>query len=438
MSPTADESRVASSDRYWVLGFLCLVAVVAYIQRAALSLPAKEIASDLKFSNLATDMGWIQFAWYFSYAMFQIPSGRFADLVGSRWALAALCGLWSSVTLLSGLASGYWSLMLLWSVMGAAQAGVFPCAAKAIGQIFPDTERARASGMLASGMMTGSAIASLLTAILLQSLQPVAASLQWEPWRLVFGVYAVLGVLWVVLFLSMISARRLPAVPSHTQAGAPIRWRRLITNGSMQLLCGQQFFRAAGMVFFVTWFPTFLRETRGVSTLGSGVLTTIAGIGGVLGSLSGGFASDWMLLQTGNSRLSRQGIAVGGMASCALLIVASYFVADVRWAIALIALGAFCATFGGVSGYTVAIKFGGKQVATVFSVMNMCGNIGAALFPAVSGWLVAKTGNWHLMLFLFAGIMAVDAVCWAFLNPQGTLFGDEERPGSTGGENGQG
>ncbi len=178
------------------------------------------------------------------------------------------------------------------------------------------------------------------------------------------------------------------------------------------------------MVFFLTWFPKFLQETRGVSILESGVLTTIAGVGGVLGSLSGGFVSDWLLRRTGNARLSRQGIAVVGMASCSALIVASYFIADVRGSIAVISLGAFCATFGGVSGYTVAIGFGGKHVATVFSSMNMCGNIGAALFPITAGWLVARTGNWNLMLFLFAGIMAVDAVCWAFLNPRGTLFGD--------------
>jgi hypothetical protein len=54
----------------------------------------------------------------------------------------------------------------------------------------------------------------------------------------------------------------------------------------MALLCGQQFFRAAGMVFFMTWFPTFLQKTRDVSLLGSGALTTIAGIGGVIGSLT--------------------------------------------------------------------------------------------------------------------------------------------------------
>jgi MFS transporter, ACS family, D-galactonate transporter len=117
---------------------------------------------------------------------------------------------------------------------------------------------------------------------------------------------------------------------------------------------------------------------------------------------------------------------VVGMASCAALILASFVVVDVESSIALISLGAFCATFGGVSGYTVAIKFGGKHVAIVFSSMNMCGNVGAALFPITAGWLVSRFENWNLILLLFAGIMAVDAVCWILLNPQGTLFGDTD------------
>ena len=58
--------------------------------------------------------------------------------------------------------------------------------------------------------------------------------------------------------------------------------------------------------------------------------------------------------------------------------------------------------------------------------MNMCGNFGAALFPLIAGELVARTGNWNLVLIVFAGIMFVDALCWALLNPRGTLFNDHD------------
>lgn len=425
MPQALNDEMAVHQGRYRVLALLCILAAIAYVQRAALSVPASEIAGDLEFADLARDMGWIQSAWYFSYGLMQIPSGWLADRLGSRRALAIFSVVWSLATLLTAFVTDFVSLLVMWSLMGAAQAGAFPCAAKALGRIFPETERARATGLLASGMTLGGAIAPVMTAMILQSLTAWAEAWGIDRWRLLLGAYSIPGILWTVVFLGLVSLRTLPAASRTSVATLPVDWSRLLRSWPLALLCAQQFFRAAGMVFFMTWFPTFLQKTRDVTLLGSGVLTTVAGIGGVVGSLTGGFFSDWLLLKTGNKRLSRQGIAVVGMGLCSLLIVASYFVKDIQQSIALITLGAFCATFGGVSGYTVAISFGGRQVATVFSTMNMFGNLGAALFPLTAGWLVAQTGNWNLILFLFASVMAIDALCWAFLNPQGTLFGDE-------------
>jgi ACS family D-galactonate transporter-like MFS transporter len=426
MSSRSENPEEVHQSRYQVLAFLGLSAAIAYVQRAALSVPAAEIAGDLKFVDLARDMGWIQSVWYFSYGLMQVPSGWVADRLGSRRALAMFCVLWSLATLLSAWATDFNTLLFAWGLMGAAQAGAFPCAAKALGRIFPETERARATGLLAAGMSIGGAVAPALTGLILKSLTASATSLHVDRWRLLLGAYAIPGFVWTAAFLGIISRHKLPETERTGAGHAPIDWSRMGRSWPLALLCGQQFFRAAGMVFFLTWFPTFLQKTRGVTQLGSGVLTTIAGVGGVLGSLTGGYFSDWLLQRTGNKRLSRQGIAVVGMGCCSLLIVASFFVRDVNSSIALITLGAFCATFGGVSGYTIAISFGGRHVATVFSTMNMFGNMGAALFPVTAGWLVARTGNWNLILFLFAAVMAIDAVCWALLNPQSTLFGDDD------------
>lgn len=418
------ESQV-HAGRYEVLTLLCASAAIAYIQRAALSVPAQEIAGDLAFKDLARDMGTIQSIWYFGYAAMQIPGGWLADRLGARKALIFFSCLWSVATLLAALSSGFTSLAATWGLMGAAQAGAFPCAAKALGRIFPDTQRARATGLLAAGMTIGGAIAPILAAYFLEWLASPAQSLHIDRWRLLLAAYSIPGLLWAILFWWWIPDSKLPATQADLRPVPAVDWSRMLSSLPLGLLCAQQFFRAAGMVFFMTWFPTFLQKTRGVSQFDSGWLTTVAGIGAVVGSLTGGFFSDWLLKKTLSQRLSRQGVAVAGMSGCAVLIVLSYYAQDLNQSIALISLGAFCATFGGVSGYTVAIRFGGNNVATVFSTMNMFGNIGAALFPLSAGWLVAQTGNWNLILFLFAGVMAIDAVCWALLNPKGTLFGGE-------------
>jgi MFS family permease len=109
-------------------------------------------------------------------------------------------------------------------------------------------------------------------------------------------------------------------------------------------------------------------------------------------------------------------------------VLISAGIASREVATGVLTLGAFAGAFGGVSGYTVAIEFGGKRVATVFSVMNMCGNIGGALFPAAVGTLLDAKGDWDLVLYLFAGVLALDAILWALLNPRHPLFQDGHEP----------
>lgn len=179
--------------RYSVLLQLCLLAAIAYVQRAAMSVPALEIAEDLRFASVARDMGWVQSAWYLGYALMQLPSGWLADRWGSRRAVVVFCLSWSSLTLAAGFATSFVSLLTLWGLMGAAQAGVFPAAAKAIGQIFPDSERARASGILAGGMSVGGAMAPLITAAGLQLWLPVAELTEVLRWRWLLWSFALPG-----------------------------------------------------------------------------------------------------------------------------------------------------------------------------------------------------------------------------------------------------
>jgi nitrate/nitrite transporter NarK len=314
--------------------------------------------------------------------------------------------------------------------MGIFQAAALPCAVRTIGGVFGGTELARASGWLGAGMLAGGAIAPVLTAELLERVGPWATDLGVARWRVCLAGYAVPGVVWAATY-SLVAGRAgteaTPAVASAPGAGRRAAWRAGLADRSLQLLCGQQFLRAAAMIFFVTWFPTFLRETRGVSLLQSGLLTTCAGGAALLGAVIGGHASDRVLAVTGRKRLARQGLAVVGMVFCACLMAVSVLVSDVRAAIALISAGAFAAAFGGVAGYTVAIDYGGERSGTVFGAMNTAGNLGAMLFPVTIGWLVSATGTWNAALTAFVVLMAVDAVLWAMLDPQGTFLAQTPR-----------
>lgn len=397
--------------RYGVLALLCVATVIAYIQRSAIGVPSKLIEHDLGLGPQG--MGLVMGTWYWAYAACQLPAGWLADRWGSKAALVLFAALWSALTGLVGLAAGLPGLLLLWGLMGCAQAGIFPCSTKAIGALFPPTGRAFASGMLACCMSLGWAISPRVTAGLLESLR----------WPEVFIVYAVPGLAWAVAFAVLVPRFHEPAAAA---AGEPTDWGKLVTDRQMVLLCLQQFLRAGATAFFFTWFPRYLMETRGLGEQDAGRLAFWPGVGGIFGGLLGGTLSDWLLGRTGNARLSRQGLAIAGMAVGSALVLAACFAADVTVSVGLLTAGVFCGYVAGVTAYTVAIAMGGKRVATVFATMNMSGNVGAGLFPFAVGWLVAVAGDWNLPVLLVAALYAGNAVCWVLINPKGPLFKEAE------------
>lgn len=408
-----------------ILAFLGVMALVAYVQRAAISVPLQEIGRDLDVADATWWLGLLQSAWQGGYAACQLPAGWIADRIGSRRTLLVGAVLWSLVTAAAGLAGSFGVLVVIWTLMGALQAAAFPCAVRTIGRLFADGERARASGWLGAGMLAGAALAPALTAWLLDRLGPWSAVQGVDRWRVCLVLYAVPGLAWAAAYaLATRPTARVPEPRAAAPAASapPFTWRQACSDRPLLLLCGQQFLRAAAMIFFVTWFPTFLRETRGVSLLEAGLLTTCAGVAALLGTILGGYASDFVLARTGSKRLARQGLAVVGLSTCAVLIAASFFVSGVAAAIALISVGACAASCGGVAGYTVAMDYGGERVGTVFGAMNTAGNVGAMLFPVTVGWLVTATGTWNSALVLFAMLLVVDAALWAILDPRGRFL----------------
>lgn len=395
--------------RYAALAFICLCAVIAYVQRSAMNVPLKRIQESLQIDDI--NIGIVVGAWYLGYALFQLPAGWLADRLGSKRALVLFCVMWSALTGAIGLADGFLGLLVLWFLMGVAQAGVFPTAGKAIGGWFTERSLAIASGLLVVAQLGGAALAPALTAKLLPHLS----------WQLIFGLYAIPGFAWAILFTLMV---RQP--PREAPARHSFDWRKLIGSGTMRLLFAQQFLRGAAMVFYLSFFPKFLQETAHLTETEAGTLAAWPSVGAMLGGLLGGIASDGLLRLTGRPRLARQGIAVLGMLGCTLFALASMLASDVYIFVAIFSIGVFWGAFGGICGYAVTIEFGGTRVGTVFATMNMGGNIGGSLFPLLVGYIISTTHNWNIVIYLFAALFAADAILWALLNPKRPLF--EDRP----------
>ena len=416
--------------RYVVLAWLCVAAALAYGQRFLLGLCTTLVQKDLELSD--KEMGWALGAFFFTYAALQIPGGWLAGRWGSRAALAACVAFCSLAATFTGISGGLASLVLWRLAAGAGQAGIFPASTASIAGWFPRTERAVASGLLTGFMSAGGAGAMALGGWLLARCD----------WNFVFVVFGLPGLLWSVGFYlwfrnspsehRAVSADEMAVIrggqdavaanAGDRAAGEATPWLALLRSKAMWLIGWQQFFRAAGYALFTSWFPKYLQKVYGSTVEEAGVLTGIALVAVVVGSPAGGIFSDWLLARTGSRRGSRKGTAIVTMLTCALFFLAAGYAGNASAATVLIAVAAFFGAIAGPVAYAITIDMGGRHVPTVFSIMNMSGNIGAAAFPVVVGTLVERTGNWDWVPAFVAGIYLVGTVCWVLLDTRGTVF----------------
>lgn len=414
-----------------------MAAALAYLCRNGIAVAEKTIRTELSIGE--DTMGLILGpAFFWAYALGQIPGGLLGQRFGSRTCLPLCAALSSAMTALLAAAFGPAVLLAARVGGGAAQAGLFPCACLSIARWFPRGERGVSTAVLGAAMSVGAALGAALTGELLKHLD----------WRSIFALFALPGLAWSLGFywwfretpaehpgvnaaeLALITGQAAPGAdsPGSGELCPPSRSNRSwVVHPALWLICGQQFFRAAGAAFFASWFATYLQETRGVSTAMSGWLLTIPLLATVLGSLCGGGWTDAIYRRTGRLRPARSGLAGAFLLMCTVLVLGAYFVSDATIATALIGAGAFCAAIAGPCAYAATIDLGGRNVGAVFSTMNMIGNFGAGLLPWIvpafrrcvqnSPQTLALVGgeSWNAVLVLFAAMYLGAAVCWLLL-----------------------
>ena len=437
----------ATHVRLMVAAWLGVMAAQAYLCRLSISVIATPIRLDLGLTE--SQMGLILGPVFFwTYAAAQIPSSRLGEYWGARISLPCFVCAWSIATALFGTVRSFPLLLIIWSVVGLSQAGAFPVAMRAIAAWFPPSERALASGSLASMMSVGAAVGAGLTGWLIG----------WIPWQTLFVIYAIPGLVWAGGFhrwfrnqpdehravnrpeLQLIRDEDIRDETSGTTIlpaeREPTPWLSLATSWPMWMICGQQFCRAAAQVFFGSWFATFLQESRGITIAKSGFLTILPNVSIAVACLIGGGVADAVYRRTGRLDWSRKGLAVVSLMLCAALIFAAYFVQNATLAVVVISAGIFCAGMASPSAYAVTMDMGGRHVGAVFATMNMFGNIGAGMLPwLVPGfrrwvestpllWDACSHDSWNAVVMLVAFLYLTAATCWLLLPLRGTVFDD--------------
>ena len=277
-----------SRARFLVLTGLCTAAALAYFVRNGVAPAESTIRAELGLSK--EQSGMMMSAFFWPYALCQVPAAVLARRLGARGALPLFAVLWSLAT--AGFALGELGWMTASrALMGVAQAGLVPVGVSVMACWFPRTAQATAAGLFSGSMSVGSIVAAPLTAALILSCG----------WRWMFVIYAVPGLLWALGFAwwhrdeparhPAVNAAERELIGAHAadaKGAGVLSWRGLAADPALRLLCLQQFCRAAGYIFFASWFATYLQEARGMALVKSAWLTTLP----LLADVAGGFWHD--------------------------------------------------------------------------------------------------------------------------------------------------
>ena len=433
----------ATRARYWVIVFGITLAVIQYLDRVCISQAAPFISEDLKLSE--KQMGYIFSAFTFAYALFEIPTGWLGDKIGARRVLLRVVLWWSFFTAATGWAWSNVSMLVTRFLFGAGEAGCFPNLTKAFSAWLPTRDRTRAQALMWMGARWGGASAPLL----------VVAVMTFVSWRMAFLVFAVLGIVWAVIFWAWfrdnprdhksVNAAELALLEEneknvHGHGNVP--WRKLASRPAVWLLGAQYFCLSYGWYFYVTWLPTYLRDARGLEIKSNPLMkwlahhlagsmspettlkilaAALAGIPllfGGFGSLVAGIISSRLIARTGRVALIRRTFGFVGLTGASVLLMLSFYVRDPLLAMLSMGMASFFNDTTMPGAWAACMDVGGKYVGTVSGSMNMLGNFGGMAGPVVVGYVLAWTHrDWQLAFAISAIIYFLGAICWLFIDP---------------------
>lgn len=416
-------SIAPTNIRHRIIAVSMLMAFILYLDRICLG----EIVKSASFkSDLQLDkeqIGRILGAFFFTYALFQVPTGWASDRFGARKTLTLYIILWSLFTGLTGLMTGFIGILVMRLLCGAAEAGAYPTSSAVIRRWIPLEARARASSFVTFGGRLGGTLAPFLTALLIVKLGSWRASLwvdcgvglliAWIYWKVVRNrpsEHPACNPAERALIGSPPSEPPLSGRELRTTLGAFCRSRSLWLNAASQWLIN------IGWVYLVTWLPTYLAEEKHVEAVAGGRMVTLVLATGMIGQLAGGWLSDTCV-----KRLGLRWGRVLPMTASGLLAATAYvscLFMDSAWGIvACCAVVSFATDMGNPSIWAFMQDVGGRATAVAAGWGNMWGNLGASLSSLMVPWLLVRGGvggsgqtTVFLVLagaFLLSGIVAL-------------------------------
>jgi len=411
-----------SKVRWAVAGLMWAAIAINYIDRTVLSAAAPHIQKEFHLG--AVEMGVVMSAFFWSYALLQLPAGILADRFGQKKVLGFAVLWWSLATAVTGLANGFKSLVMLRVALGVGEAGAYPSNAGITSRWFPKQERATVAAIFDSGSKLGSAIALPLIAWLLVMFD----------WKITFAAAGTLGIVWSVVwwFVFKDSPAEHKGVNAaelaHIERGLPpgrgngskdepkVPWTKLLTHRNIWAMCIGFFMINYNSYFFITWLPTYLVKERGMGLMEMGFMASLPLFVSMFVEVFAGWASD---------RVYARGLLSLTATRKLFLIIGLVMASSIGLAAfaqsAVVAVILLCIA---KSGTTVAASqvwalpadvAPGNNVSMVAGLQNSVSNMGGVVGPIVTGAIVGATGSFIPALVFSAALIGLAILNYLFL-----------------------
>ena len=402
--------------RYFILAMLFIVTTFNYVDRATLSIAAPIMSKELGFDAVTMGMAFSAFGW--AYTAMQIPGGWVLDKYGARVVYGSGLFLWSLFTVLQGTigffaGSAFAMLFGLRFLMGVAEAPAFPANARITAMWFPTHERGFASAIFNSAQYFALAVFTPLMAWTLHAFG----------WHVIFYWTGAVGIVISIFWFKVIRDPKShsgvnQAEMDYIEAGGglaslgdkktPIKWnyiRALLQNRQMIGIYLGQFCLNTITWFFLTWFPTYLVQAKGMSMLKVGLVASIPAIAGFAGGVLGGYWSDWLLRRGKSLTVARKTPIIIGLVFSSSIILANYVDSTVL-VVAVMSLAFFSKGIGALGWCVVGDTSPKEMVGVSGGIFNMVGNMASIVTPLVIGYILNVTKSFNGAL-VFVGIMGL-------------------------------
>ncbi len=404
--------------RYLVLGLMCLMYFITYIDRVNISVAGPLIKQSMHLTP--TELGLVFSAFAYPYAAMQILGGWLSDKFGPRLVLTVLSVIWAVATVLTGFAWGVTSLIVFRFLLGIGEGGAFPTATRAFTFWMPATERGFAQGITHSFARLGGAAAPPV----------VLGIVALYGWRESFYALGVVSLVWTVFYLWLF--RNTPAEhrwmkgPELAEIRAGTRdvksggngqtpWRSMIRR--MWLVTFVDFCYGWSLWVFLTWLPSYLKDARGFNLKQLALFTALPLLAGVIGDTLGGVVSDGIYRRTGNLKWARRSLLVVGLGGALVFILPAVYTGAAITAVLLLSCSFFFLELTNAVLWSLPIDIAGRYAGTAGGFMNTGFGVAGMISPALFGYLIEHTGSYLMPFGVSAALLAVGTVCSLFIDP---------------------